>query len=146
VSTSTRLAHYVAPEVMFITTGYAAWQVAILSTSFSWVVLATPLHNIHAMMTCCSRWCCLATPPSIFKMQIQFAGLPHYEEKYEDFVADATVLRRRFTVDGAQQQTVEGSAAKMQLLAMEAKHACVSLPHMYGGIHNDTLVTVAAIL
>lgn len=27
--------------------------------------------------------------------EIQYAALPHYEEKYDDFVADTTVLRRR---------------------------------------------------
>ncbi|GAX72911.1 hypothetical protein CEUSTIGMA_g366.t1 [Chlamydomonas eustigma] len=31
--------------------------------------------------------------------EIQYAGLPHFEEKYEDFLADSVVLRRRFTVD-----------------------------------------------
>jgi hypothetical protein len=32
--------------------------------------------------------------------EVQYAALPHFEEKYDDFVADATVLRRRFTSDG----------------------------------------------
>lgn len=28
--------------------------------------------------------------------EIQYAALPHYEEKYDDFVADSIVLRRRW--------------------------------------------------
>lgn len=32
--------------------------------------------------------------------QVQYAGLSHFEEKYEDFLADTVVLRRRFTPDG----------------------------------------------
>jgi hypothetical protein len=27
--------------------------------------------------------------------EIQYAALPHFEEKYDDFVADSIVLRRR---------------------------------------------------
>jgi hypothetical protein len=31
---------------------------------------------------------------------VQYTALPHYEDKYEDFLADTVVLRRRFTQDG----------------------------------------------
>ena len=31
---------------------------------------------------------------------VQYAGLPHFEEKFEDFIADTVVLRRRFTLEG----------------------------------------------
>jgi len=33
--------------------------------------------------------------------QIQYAGMSHFEERYEDFLVDATILRRRFMPDGA---------------------------------------------
>jgi hypothetical protein len=36
-------------------------------------------------------------------LQVQYTALPHYEDKYEDFLADTVVLRRRFTQDGEQQ-------------------------------------------
>jgi len=29
--------------------------------------------------------------------EVQYAALPHYEEKYDDFIADSIVLRRRFS-------------------------------------------------
>jgi hypothetical protein len=32
--------------------------------------------------------------------QIKFAGMAHYEERHEDFLADAVVLRRRFSPEG----------------------------------------------
>ena len=32
---------------------------------------------------------------------VRYAALSHFEERRDDFVADATVLRRRFTPDGA---------------------------------------------
>ena len=32
--------------------------------------------------------------------QVQYAAMSHYEEKYEDFLVDAAILRRRFQPDG----------------------------------------------
>ena len=32
--------------------------------------------------------------------QVQYAAMSHFEEKYEDFIADTVMLRRRFTPDG----------------------------------------------
>jgi hypothetical protein len=34
--------------------------------------------------------------------QVQFAALSHFEERYEDFQADAVHLRRRFSPDSEQ--------------------------------------------
>ena len=34
-------------------------------------------------------------------MQVQYASLPNYEEKEDDFRAEAYLLRRRFTEEGA---------------------------------------------
>lgn len=34
------------------------------------------------------------------RAQVQYAGMSHFEEKYEDFLADTVMLRRRFTPDG----------------------------------------------
>jgi hypothetical protein len=34
------------------------------------------------------------------RVQVQYTALPHYEDKYEDFIADTVVLRRRFTPEG----------------------------------------------
>lgn len=32
---------------------------------------------------------------------VQYSALSHFEEKYEDFIADTVTLRRRFLPDGA---------------------------------------------
>lgn len=48
------------------------------------------------MLTGCCAWCPAAAACCT---QVRFAGLPHYEERHEDFLADAVVLRRRFTPD-----------------------------------------------
>lgn len=49
-------------------------------------------------MTCVSS---LTTWP-VF-LQVKYTALPHYEDKYEDFIADTVVLRRRFTQEGVPQ-------------------------------------------
>lgn len=57
-------------------------------------------------------------------MQIQYAALPHYEEKYDDFMADSVVLRRRFTPEGrdiaAPPDSSRGSSSRQPATKMHA--------------------------
>eukprot|EP00877_Chromochloris_zofingiensis_P002056 jgi/Chrzof1/11851/Cz06g12110.t1 len=54
-------------------------------------------EDVHKM------WDSISKPPQYVDsriddfFEIQYAALPHYEEKYDDFMADSVVLRRRFT-------------------------------------------------
>ncbi len=48
---------------------------------------------------CLDTACCACA--CVWKRQVQFAALPHFEEKYEDFKADSVVLRRRFSSEEA---------------------------------------------
>ncbi len=41
-----------------------------------------------------------ASCPGGCAAQVQYAALSHFEERYEDFMADTVVLRRRFSPDG----------------------------------------------
>lgn len=59
-------------------------------------------------------------------MQVQYTALPHYEDKYEDFVADTTVLRRRFTEDG-----------KIHLRSHPMYQACDPGGHLCGLVIGD---------
>lgn len=48
-------------------------------------------------------WDAISKPPQYANsriddfFEVQYAGLPHFEEKYDDFMADSVVLRRRFS-------------------------------------------------
>lgn len=68
----------------------------------------TPLPRLVETMEAdlIKMWDSISKPPQYVDSKIsdffelQYAGLPHYEEKYEDFLADTVVLRRRFTPEG----------------------------------------------
>uniref|UniRef100_A0A383VTW4 Protein ROOT HAIR DEFECTIVE 3 homolog n=1 Tax=Tetradesmus obliquus TaxID=3088 RepID=A0A383VTW4_TETOB len=57
-------------------------------------------EDVHKM------WDSISKPPQYTDskledfFEVQYTALPHYEDKYEDFLADTVVLRRRFTQDG----------------------------------------------
>ncbi|KAF6265964.1 RHD3/Sey1 [Scenedesmus sp. NREL 46B-D3] len=57
-------------------------------------------EDVHKM------WDSISKPPQYVDskledfFEVQYTALPHYEDKYEDFLADTVVLRRRFTQDG----------------------------------------------
>ncbi|KAF8071092.1 RHD3 [Scenedesmus sp. PABB004] len=57
-------------------------------------------EDVHKM------WDSISKPPQYADsriddfFEVQYTALPHYEDKYEDFIADSVVLRRRFTPDG----------------------------------------------
>eukprot|EP00882_Tetradesmus_deserticola_P007485 GHRQ01007884.1.p1 GENE.GHRQ01007884.1~~GHRQ01007884.1.p1 ORF type:complete len:254 (+),score=99.95 GHRQ01007884.1:204-965(+) len=57
-------------------------------------------EDVHKM------WDSISKPPQYVDskledfFEVQYTALPHYEDKYEDFLADTVVLRRRFTTDG----------------------------------------------
>eukprot|EP00878_Enallax_costatus_P007274 GHUV01007620.1.p1 GENE.GHUV01007620.1~~GHUV01007620.1.p1 ORF type:complete len:669 (+),score=286.68 GHUV01007620.1:963-2969(+) len=51
-------------------------------------------------------WDTISKPPQYANskihdfFEVKYTALPHYEDKYEDFIADTVVLRRRFTQEG----------------------------------------------
>lgn len=67
----------------------------------------THTHNVHLQLAetlsedVNRMWDSISKPPQYVGsriedfFEVQYAALPHYEEKYDDFVADAIVLRRR---------------------------------------------------
>ncbi|KAI8462488.1 MAG: root hair defective 3 GTP-binding protein [Monoraphidium minutum] len=65
----------------------------------------TPLSKLAETLgeDVAKMWDSISKPPQYVGsriddfFEIQYAGLPHYEEKYDDFIADSIVLRRRFS-------------------------------------------------
>eukprot|EP00775_Hariotina_reticulata_P006126 gene6126-6365_t len=57
-------------------------------------------EDVHKM------WDTISKPPQYENsriddfFEVQYTALPHYEDKYEDFMVDTVVLRRRFTPEG----------------------------------------------
>jgi hypothetical protein len=62
--------------------------------------IAQPNEACAAYHCLCCAVLCSSVPCLLYCVQVQYAGLAHYEERHEDFLADASVLRRRFTPDG----------------------------------------------
>lgn len=66
-----------------------------------------PLPTNSRPAGCCIQACNQCSQlhsVSCCRLQVQYTALPHFEDKYEDFLADTVVLRRRFTPDGKQRQ------------------------------------------
>ena len=63
--------------------------------------MRSPSHHHTAQHATAPVPCFTALPaPPGTRPQVQYAALSHFEERYEDFQADAVHLRRRFAPDG----------------------------------------------
>ena len=50
---------------------------------------------------------------ALWCLQLKYTALPNFEEKYEDFLADAVVLKRRFTEEGKHAKMTWSSSGRM---------------------------------
>ncbi|KAF5828747.1 root hair defective 3 GTP-binding protein-domain-containing protein [Dunaliella salina] len=89
----------------------------------------TPLNKLIEVMEddLNKMWDAIAKPPQYEKSKIrdffdvQYAAMSHYEERHDDFVADATVLRRRFLPDEIASDQLSGFVMDQAWKDLEAE-------------------------
>ncbi len=78
----------------------------------------------------------VSAPPPLVS-QVKYAGLSHFEEKHEDFLADTVTLRRRFTLEGV---CVCGGGAPRSGATACARQPLLCAPAWPCPAGDDTLV------
>ncbi|MEW5304073.1 MAG: hypothetical protein WDW36_006707 [Sanguina aurantia] len=99
----------------------------------------TPLPKLVEVMESDldKMWESIAKPPQYTDSKlrdffnVQYAGLSHFEEKYEDFLADTVMLRRRFTTEG------DESLVDLETDRLPADSFAMSTEQIWDVIHSQ---------
>eukprot|EP00879_Flechtneria_rotunda_P005764 GHRR01006065.1.p1 GENE.GHRR01006065.1~~GHRR01006065.1.p1 ORF type:complete len:797 (+),score=315.22 GHRR01006065.1:159-2549(+) len=99
----------------------------------------TPLDKLVEVLSddIYKMWDTISKPPQYVDskiddfFEVQYTALPHYEDKYEDFVADTVVLRRRFTTEG------EASLVRVAPDKLPADSLVLSTQNIWGIIKSQ---------